>query len=196
MCDCYFLYDVANVWKKLMSYRYLITYGYRQQLYEIQLSFSEEDFAHLIGMQYLKDIVLPRYNSRKTLEKILERKISIDTIRKSRNYESKILPRLKALVKLQEVLENDFLLYAYYSDVYPFFTMIKADYLISSRIAPQKFIFIIKINQGDSDYHCCSSFLKEKRDYEINQRQHTILKKERININTLERVILFNKLKA
>lgn len=108
MCDCDLLYDVADVWKKLLSYRYLITYGYRQQLYEIQLSFSEEDFAHLIGMQYLKDIVLPRYNSRKTLEKILERKIRIDTIRKSRNYESKILPRLKALVKLQEVLENDF----------------------------------------------------------------------------------------
>ena len=71
MCDCDLLYDVADVWKKLMSYRYLITYGYRQQLYEIQLSFSEEDFAHLIGMQYLKDIVLPRYNSRKTLKKIL-----------------------------------------------------------------------------------------------------------------------------
>ncbi len=199
MCENDILYTVAITWKELMNYHYIITYGYKKQLYKISLAFEAEDFAHLIGVQYLKDIAFPRYNAKKLLEKVLEHKISESMFLKSRNYKTKILPRLEALLNLQEILDNDFLLYSYFPDFYPFTTMIKADYLISSHIHPRRFIFIIKINQfnkGNVEYHCCSSFIKENRDYEINQRRRTILKKEKVNIKNNEMITLLDRLKC
>ena len=53
------LYQAASVWNKLTDYCYVFTYGYKNQLYTINLSFSMEDFPHLAGFQYLKDISLP-----------------------------------------------------------------------------------------------------------------------------------------
>ena len=56
------LYDAAVAWKELTEYYYVFTFGYKQQLYTIHLSFPSEKFPHLAGFQYLKDINLPRFN--------------------------------------------------------------------------------------------------------------------------------------
>ena len=56
------LYDAAVAWKELTEYYYVFTFGYKQQLYTIHLSFLSEKFPHLAGFQYLKDIHLPRFN--------------------------------------------------------------------------------------------------------------------------------------
>ena len=69
------LIDAANSWKDLINYEYLITYGYKNKLYNIKLSFHPEEFYHLAGFQYLKDLNLPRYNSRVILDRIIEGKI-------------------------------------------------------------------------------------------------------------------------
>lgn len=53
-------------------------------------------------------------------------------------------PRLLALVRLKEILEQEFDLFSYMPQFYPFVTKIKADYLISSRIEPTAFVFIIR----------------------------------------------------
>ena len=47
------LYDVATAWKELTGYCYVFTFGYKQQLYTINLSFPPERFPHLAGFQYL-----------------------------------------------------------------------------------------------------------------------------------------------
>ena len=70
------LYQAAYVWKELMSYRYVLTYGYKGHLHTINLTFSPEDFPHLAGFQYLKDIRLPRYNPRKIVDMVLQQKIT------------------------------------------------------------------------------------------------------------------------
>ena len=65
--------------------------------------------------------------------------------------------------------------------MYPFITGIKADYLISSHFSVDNFIFIIKANaQGElkCDFLCCSIFEKGDRDYETNQKARTLMKKE------------------
>ena len=56
------LYQAASVWKNLTEYHYIITYGYKNKLYTLNLTFSPEDFPHLAGFQYLRDLSLPRYN--------------------------------------------------------------------------------------------------------------------------------------
>lgn len=81
--------------------------------------------------------------------------------------------------------------------MYPFYTNIKADYLISIHFSTDNFIFIIKSNkQGElkCNFLCCSIFEKGDRNYENNQRCRTLLKKERIHIPNNTSTILLNRL--
>ena len=191
------LYRAAEVWHELMAYRYVFTYGYKGELHPINLTFSPEDFPHLAGFQYLKDIALPRYNPRKTVEMILAGKIAADKVQKGALYSEYVEPRLLALVRLKEILEQEFDLFSYAPRFYPFVTKIRADYLIASQIEPTAFVFILRASpSGDAvcDFLCCSAFEKSSRDYRTNQRPRTLLKKERIHLATAERVILYDRL--
>ncbi len=193
------LYRAAYIWKKLTNYRYVFTYGYKQRLYTINLTFSKEDFPHLAGFQYLKDVTLPRYNYSKIVDRILDEKIRYEQIIKGAQYEKMVKPRLEALVYLEDILNNDFFLFSYMPQMYPFTTTIKADYLISSHFEPNSFVFIIQATtDGDAkcDYLCCSAFSKGERDYEANQRPRAVLKKERIHIPTDTSTILLDELDA
>ena len=53
-------YQAASVWNELTDYKYVFTYGYKNKLYTINLSFLSEDFPHLAGFQYLKDLSLQK----------------------------------------------------------------------------------------------------------------------------------------
>ena len=66
------LQQSAQAWKEITKYRYLFTYGYKKQLYPINLTFSLEDYPHLAGFQYMKDISLPNCSSAKIADRILE----------------------------------------------------------------------------------------------------------------------------
>ena len=81
------LYRAAEVWKELTEYHYVFTYGYKGELHEIKLTFSPEDFPHLAGFHYLKDIALPRYSPRKTVDMILSGKITYDKVKKGTLYQ-------------------------------------------------------------------------------------------------------------
>ena len=191
------LYKAASVWKQLTEYRYVLTYGYKQKLYTINLTFSLGDFHHLAGFQYLKDITLPKAYYKKTVELILNQKIKYEQVIKGMYYEEKVKPRLEALVRFEDILNNEFLLFTYRADMYPFPTTIKADYLISSHVGDVTYVFIIKDSASAEikcDYLCCSTFTKDKRDYEINQQKRALLKKERVHIPTKTSTILFDRL--
>ena len=191
------LYRAAEVWKELTEYHYVFTYGYKGELHEIKLTFSPEDFPHLAGFHYLKDLALPRYSPRKTVDMILSGKITHETVRKGAQYQELVEPCLVALVRLKEVLEQDFDLFSYVPRFYPFVTKIKADYLISSQGEPTAFVFIIKESlSGDAvcDFLCCSAFEKGDHDYRANQRSRTLLKKERVHIETQDTVVLYDRL--
>lgn len=189
------LLDAASTWKELTNYKYKITYGYKKNLYEIQLSFYPEEFSHLAGFQYLKDINLPRYNSSVILDRVLDDKIKHEHILKGVKYETMVKPRLEALSQLKNILDNDFILFSYMPNMYSFTTTIKADYLISLHEENTSFVFIIKSSDEVSiEYLCCSTFTEGDRNYEENQRQRTILMKERINLSNEESDILYNRL--
>lgn len=187
----------ALTWKELTEYRYQFIYGYKKTLYPITLTFSNEDYPHLAGFQYMKDISLPNYSSAKIADRILEGKITFEQIQKEAQYEEMIKPRLEALVHLKNSLDNDFNLYSFMSRMYPFITNIKADYLITSHLVIDSYVFIIHTTpKGDAkcDFLCCSAFAKGDRDYETNQRKRALLKKERIHIASNTTTVLLNKL--
>ena len=72
------LQQSALAWKEIIEYQYLFTYGYKKQLHPISLTFSLDDYPHLTGFQYMKDISLPNYSSAKIADRILEGKILFD----------------------------------------------------------------------------------------------------------------------
>lgn len=191
------LIQSAIAWKELTEYRYQFLYGYKKTLYTINLSFSYEDYPHLAGFQYLKDIVLPNYTSAQIVNRIIENKITFEQIQKSNRYEEMVKPRLKALIHLKDSLDNDFILYSFMPQMYPFIANIKANYLIASHFNIDSFIFIIRTSpNGNSkcDFLCCSAFTKGERDYETNQKKRSLLKKERIHIPTNTSTTLIDKL--
>ena len=191
------LQQSALAWKKLTEYRYQFVYGYKKTLYPIYLTFSFEDYPHVAGFQYLKDITLPNYTSAKIVNRILEGKITIEQIQKSAQYEEMVKPRLEALIHLKNSLDNDFNLYSFMPRMYPFITNIKADYLISSHIDIDSYVFIIHTTPNGNakcDFLCCSAFTKGERDYEANQRKRTLLKKERVHITSNTTTVLLDNL--
>lgn len=107
------LYQSALAWKKLTEYNYRLTYGYKKRLHPINLTFSFEDFPHLAGFQYLKDISLPNFTSAKIVDRILEGKISFEQVKKAHLYEEMVRPRLEALIHLKDSLDNEFTLYSF-----------------------------------------------------------------------------------
>lgn len=88
------LQQSAQAWKEITEYRYLFTYGYKKQLYPINLTFSLEDYPHLAGFQYMKDLSLPNYSSAKIADRILEGKSA------SPESQRKFLPRSIVLLHI------------------------------------------------------------------------------------------------
>ena len=128
---------------------------------------------------------------------ILSGKITYDKVKKGTLYQEYVKPRLLALVRLKAILEQEFDLFSYMPQFYPFVTKIKADYLISSRIEPTAFVFIIRESPSGNavcDFLCCSAFEESGRDYRANQRSRTLLKKERVHIETQDTVVLYDRL--
>lgn len=189
------LYRAALTWKSLSIYRYSFTYGFRMKLHTLNLSFSPEDFPHLAGFQYLKDLILPRYTPAKTVERILDGTITQAMIEKGQQYEELVEPRLLALASLDQIMNSPFTLYSYMPQMFPFYTALKADYLIASHLDNTSFVFLIRNGGLDlaCDCICCSTFVKDYRDYEVNQRPYTLLKKTRTNLLTSEHSVLFIK---
>ena len=145
----------------------------------------------------MKDLSLPNYTSAKIADRILEGKITFKQIQKAVQFDEIIKPRLEALIHLKNSLDNDFNLYSFMPRMYPFTTNIKADYLISSHVMIDSYVFIIHTTpKGDTkcDFLCCSAFTKGGRNYEANQRKRALLKKERIHIATNTTTVLLDKL--
>lgn len=186
------LLNAANAWKKLCKVKYTITYGYKSNLYPINLTFDSADFYHLAGFPHARDIQLPRFNQTKVLDRILAGKITNEMLAKSKNYKSMIVPRLQALINMEAALDNDFFLYSYYPDLYPFYTSISADFLLAYHSDSVYFMFIVRNGTiQDFDFTFVSVFSADSRDYETNQRQRTILKKTKINLETGDSTDLF-----
>ena len=189
------LLQAASVWKAISAYQYSFTYGYKKKLYTIRLTFSPADFPHLAGFQYLKDITIPRYSPAQTVNRILDGTITQDMIQRAVDYEELVKPRLMALVALENMLDNDFTLYSFMPRFYPFVTSINADYLIASHVDGTSYVFMIREGERSivSDCICCSTFVKDIRDYEQNQRPFTLLKKTKTSLADNSSLILYTK---
>ncbi len=180
------LYKATATWISLMNYKYDFTYGYKKKLHTISLSFTPDEYYHLSGFHYLDDLAIPRYTAEKLLTNIMNGIITQAQIEKSNNYINMVKPRLSAIACLDEILTSEFALYSYKPNMYPFYTNLTADYIITSHKDNVIFVFLIGQNQTEviSKCICTSAFTKGERDYTTNQRSYTLLKKARLNISS------------
>lgn len=173
--------EAAQAWQQLMQTEYRITAVRRGKIDRFCLHFDPADFPHLAGMQYAKDVDFglrpTEYYGEKLLFALLRGKMDGSRIEKSRSWE-KISGRLRAIIRLEQTLESDFLLARFDPGRVYCGSKINADFVIQNRDSQEIFfVFIDKSNE--SRYYCKSAFQKAGVDYIQNQSILTVLKKEK-----------------
>ena len=170
-----FLLKAALAWQELLNTKCVVKYSERETIKEIVIRFSEEDFYHLAGFQYLEDIRLPRYSHKKVLNRIIAGDITQDMISKGCKYDSFVKPRLMVLIEVKELLEKEFELFSFNQFRCSFYTQLKADYIISNN---DDYVFVVKENGSEFECRCCSAFKIAQRNYTNNQKKLKIVSKE------------------
>ena len=106
------IYEAAAKYVALSRYEYKFILSRNRKLLELRVDFRDEDFYHLTGLQYLKDIDIPR-NRKKTLDDIIYKKRITDSrLENSRFYvnpvpDKDIQSRISSLRFLEEYIDTD-----------------------------------------------------------------------------------------
>ena len=169
------LLRAALVWRELLNTKCVVKYKEREAIKEMAIGFSEEDFYHLAGFQYLEDIRFPRYSRKKVFDKIISGAITQEMISKGCKYETFVKPRLMVLSEVNELLEREFELYRFDQYRCSFYTELKADYIISDN---ENYVFVVRENETKIECRCCSAFKIAQRNYTDNQKKLKIVSKE------------------
>lgn len=133
-----------------------------------------KDFFHLAGLQHLVDIALPR-NRSKTIQNVLERKITDELLEKSKFHLSKtndekcIKDRIEELQYLEEYLDVNNTIKIFSLKDTPFlYSEIDAEYVIESSIKRRNrtvYIFLKERKEEQGTYCVVSFFVKNRRIY-------------------------------
>lgn len=137
----------------------------------------------MAGFQYMKGLNLPKYDKSQYLNKVIDGEITYSQIAKAENFEKMILPRLKGIVNLNELLHSKFKTYIFNKRVLNFNTDLKAKLLITNKeLSTVVFLFLDKDSEADEDpipVFCRSVFIEDaNRDYTTNQKAIRIMYKE------------------
>lgn len=145
------------------------------------MSFNNEDFPHLAGMQYAKDVDFglnkAEYYGELLVPAILNRALESKKIEQSRNW-NKISGRLKAIINLQNTFDGDFQLYRFNKNKVRGYSEIQAKYVIKSVITDE--IYFVFFDKEENRFYCKSAFRKEITDYGENQTRLIMLKKLKV----------------
>lgn len=186
------LYDCVNAFEKLLDIQYRIIVGRKGKATELCIGFSKLDFHHLMGLGKLKDLRIATRNRGIVFDEILSRKTTYKTISQSR-YLHLIENRFQPLAQIETLFDDNRLIFRYNIKVNRF-SLIEADYLLSTPYAETDiYIFIAK--QDDTErYFCRSFFPKEQKDYTKGQTIYTMLYKEKIRLSTGEVQLQYDRL--
>ena len=155
------------------------------------LEFEPSEFYHLAGFPHAKDIVLPvRGSQTKMLDNVLARKITGAMLEKSTNYESVIKRKLEAIIRLEQLLNSPCQVYLYNPRKLPFYTDIKAKYLLVDEQTQVVFLFTDTEDDGASCFSR-STFVMGDRDFRINQTKVAVLQIKRIDLSTGNADVIF-----
>lgn len=187
------LQQCAATFDHLLNYQYRFTLGRKGQLTEIVLGFHETDFHHLVGLHKLKDINIARDNRKMVFRDILSGRITYHTIERSSFVKESRL-RLETFQFIEELLDGDQLVFRYNKRVLPY-SAIDGDFLLKMGDGVALNISFLFIDKEDCGIYFCRSFFPMERiDYSKKQTQYTLLKKEKVNLETGETIVQYDRL--
>ena len=170
--------DAANAWNDLHNISYILDIARKGVLTRIDSSFIDEDFPHLAGMQYARDVDFgireAEYYGARLIPALLNKRIDDSKIEESRNW-IKISGRLTAIINLQNTLDNEFCIVSFNKMKVRTFCQIEAKFLIKSMVSED--IYFLFLDERSGRYYCKSAFCKEFTDYMENQSPMKVLQK-------------------
>lgn len=176
------LINCVIAFQKLLDIQYRIIVGRKGKATELCIGFSKLDFHHLLGLGKLKDLRVATRNRGIVFDEILTGKITYKTISKSR-YLYLIENRFQPLAQIETLFDDNRLVFRYNMKLNQF-SLIEADYLLSTPYAENDiYIFLARQNNTER-YFCRSFFPKEQKDYTKGQAIYTMLYKEKICLST------------
>ena len=186
------VFDCVTAFLPLLNTEYEIVLGRKGVAVTLRITFDKKDCFHLMGLQYLSD--RPELNrDRGTIfDEIVAEKITMKQIESSDFYK-KIEERVHFLPLLQKMLDSNDTVFKYNQKANAY-SLIDADYLMKNNMENRNLYLFLSHRRGE--YYFCRSFFPEtKKDYTKNQASWTLLFKKKINLDTNEEIILYDKLK-
>jgi len=184
------LYEAAVKYARLKYVAYEIILGRKGKTFELILHFPFESFFHLVGMQHLDDLTFTSKNKERIFKDIIEEKITIGDLKKSEKYnEWHIGERIENLYLIEDILENNKVLYKINTKSYAQYTQIIADYLLEYKDINIFYLFIIKERiypKFENEHKGCSFFKKYNTDYTRGTAKTTLLLMNKIEHFNLE----------
>jgi hypothetical protein len=182
----------AKNFSNLLDTRYHIIIGRKGKTVELWIEFKGMDFHHLMGLGKLKDLRISRQNRQKVFSSILDSTITYSAIDKSR-YFSQIENRFAPLANIEHLFDSNKLIFRY-NDKQNQFSLIEADYLLSTPFSGNDVYIFIAKKDNSHLYYCRSFFPRVDKDYTIGQAAYTMLFKEKITVSTGEKQVQYDRL--
>lgn len=186
------LLECTRAFEKLLDTQYRIIIGRKGKTVEIIIGFSRLDFHHLMGLGKLKDLRIAKQNRETVFNEILRGIITHEGITESR-YLGLIQNRFEPLMSMEQLLDDNRLVFRYNTKLNQF-SLIEADYLLSTPHEGKDIYIFIAKNEDSGTYYCRSFFPKERTDYTKGQAIYTMLYKEKICLSTGEKQIQYDRL--
>ena len=175
---------------KQIEYRIVLSAGREKPLEEVHIDFQDEDLFHILGLQHLTDIELPK-NKKTLLYDIKDGIITDEYLLNSEYFDNdkigyNIRKRIEKSINLEDYMDSEDFTVSVYKLQHNNRTNIQADYLITCKqisLDEEYYIFIRQRKESDS-YSIISCFPKEGVSYWGGKR-YLMLKEKRVDNNIL-----------
>lgn len=184
------LWECAVAFNKLLDKEYSIIAGKKNNLIEICIFFEKTHFVHLIGIDKLNDIKIPKMNSTKLFDYILNGKLSFDDIAKSVRFEQ-ISDRIEYFPYLEQMLDSEEIIIKY--NRLKAKSSVQAQYILYSKMDNLNIQYFIDIDSSVGKYFGRTFFTRKDNLY-LTDNPYIILKKVKIlKLDNSDDQILFIK---
>ena len=199
------LYQCLIAFQKLLDTKYHIVLGRSGKSVSFDLTFTEYDCHHLMGIHYLLDRPDRRSRAR-IFDELVSSKEYREHIASSDFWTDKVVDRVSCTTILEQLIDDNRSIFRYNPKRANFHSQIKAEYLLansqvmisvpdldSAAGATLRDVYLFLDKRSDSDERYCKSiFPRTNHDYESGQAVWTLLYKEKI-VNGVSTVLYQHK---
>ena len=170
------IYQCAAAFYNPLDTRYHIIIGRKGKTATLTIEFVDKGFHHLMGLGKLKDLRIAKQSRARVFQAILQGDLSDEDIHKSR-YFSQIKNRFAPLAAIEQLLDNNELIFRYNAKKNNF-SLIEADYLLSTPHENKEVNIFLAQKEVDEIYDCRSFFRKKAETiHGINRSIRCCIKK-------------------